>query len=71
MKQARLKKAMLGVLGCSSLKQLVHDLELTADRRSADAMRRALSRSRRATPAYLADSLSEQDSKAVCVALGG
>jgi len=70
MKQARLKKAMLGVLGCSSLKQLVHDLELTADRRSADAMRRALSRSRRATPAYLADSLSEQDSKAVCVALG-
>jgi len=70
MKQARLKKAMLGVLDRSSLRQLADDLDLDADRRSADAMRQAISRSRRATPAYLADSLSEQDSKAVCVALG-
>ena len=48
----KLKRAILGELGRDELKEIVEQLELAdVDRRSAEAMREALGRSRRATPA--------------------
>jgi hypothetical protein len=42
MKQAELKKAMLAVLSRGCLKRLADDLDLSADRRSAQVMRQVI-----------------------------
>ena len=46
MSKAKLKKAMLAVLERECLKAVVDDLDIEADRRSGEAMRAAVSRSR-------------------------
>ena len=63
----KLKQAILRVMGRDVLKEAVNDLELDdVDRRSVQEMRARLSRSRRATPEYLLEFLSEQNVKHVC-----
>ena len=63
----KLKQAILRVMGRDVLKEAVNDLELDdIDRRSVQKMSARLSRSRRATPEYLLEFLSEQNVKHVC-----
>lgn len=67
----KLKHAILAELGRDELKEIVEQLELAdVDRRSAEAMRQALARSRRAAPAVLIERLGESQIKAVCQAVG-
>ena len=67
----KLKRAILAELGRDELKHLADELELVdVDRRSVDALRDALARSRRATPDLLIESLGETQIKAVCQAVG-
>lgn len=66
-----LKEAILSVLGRDALKSALDALEVEgADRRSAEAMRAALLRSRVATPAALLERLYEQQVKQVCELVG-
>ena len=56
----KLKPAVLGVLGRDDLKAFVEMWEIDGvDKRSVEAMRAALSRSRRADVAVLLDSIRE------------
>lgn len=66
----RLKSAILEQMGREELKAVCDVLELEeADRRSADDMRRTLSRRGRARPELLLETLSEAQVKAVCDAV--
>ena len=63
----KLKQAILRVMGRDVLKTAVNDLEIDdVDRRSVQKMSGRLSRSRKATPEYLLEFLSEQDVRHVC-----
>ena len=67
----RLKPAILSVLLRDGLKQIVDDLEIDGmDRRSADGMRSALSRARRAKPEDLLGYLRKDQIKEVCGLMG-
>jgi adenine-specific DNA-methyltransferase len=67
----RLKPAILEQMGRDELKSVCDTLELEeVDRRSADDMRRTLSRKGRARPELLLETLSEAQVKAVCDAMG-
>ena len=67
----KLKPAILSTLGRDRLKRLVDALELPdVDRRSVEAMRGVLSRSRRATPQELLTRLDKATLKAVCEEMG-
>ena len=61
-----LKKTILSVLSRDTLKALVDAFEIdAADRRSVDAMRSALSKSRKATPAAILECLSADEVREV------
>jgi len=67
----KLKPAILSVLGRDHLKRVVDELEIDGlDRRSVEAMRAALRRSRRATPAVLLDLLYKGQLQDVCEIMG-
>jgi hypothetical protein len=67
----KLKRAILAELSRDELKDIVEQLELAdVDRRSAETMREALARSRRASPKALIEHLGEGQIKAVCQAVG-
>ncbi|HUY88577.1 MAG TPA: DNA methyltransferase [Pirellulales bacterium] len=67
----KLKRAVLAELSREELKEIVDQLEMDGvDRRSAEAMREALRRSRRAAPALLLEYLGESQVKTVCDAIG-
>lgn len=67
----KLKAAVLSVLGRDGLKEIVDDLEIDGvDRRSVQALRAALSRSRRVTPDVLLDYLSKDELHDVCDVMG-
>ena len=67
----KLKPAVLGVLGRDDLKAFVEMWEIDGvDKRSVEAMRAALSRSRRADVAVLLDSIREDAVKEVCDLVG-
>lgn len=66
-----LKKTILSLLGRDALKQIIEDLEIEGtDRRSVEDMAATLSRSRRATPETLLETLSEVEVKQVCELVG-
>jgi len=66
-----LKKTILSVLSRDTLKALVDAFEVdAADRRSVDAMRAALSKSRKATPAAILESLSADEVREVAEEAG-
>lgn len=66
-----LKKTILSVLSRDTLKALVDAFEIdAADRRSVDAMRAALSRSRKATPAAILEILSADEVREVAEEAG-
>jgi len=67
----KLKPAILSVLARDDLKRIVDDLEIDGvDRRSADDMRAAIRRARRAKPDDLLGYLKKGQLKDVCEALG-
>ncbi len=67
----KLKPAVLGVLGRDDLKAFVEMWEIDGvDKRSVEAMRAALSRSRRADVAVLLDAIREDAVKEVCDLVG-
>ena len=66
----KLKSAILSVLGLRPLKQIVDTLEIDVDRRSVEAMRAVLSRSRKVTAEDLLRNLRKDEIKAVCERLG-
>ena len=62
----KLKQAILAVRDRDTLKTIVDDLEIEeVDRRSVEAMRAKVSRSRRASPEVLLEYLNERQVKAV------
>lgn len=66
-----LKKTILSVLSRDTLKTLVDAFEIdAADRRSVDVMRAALSKSRKATPAAILESLSADEVREVAEEAG-
>jgi len=66
-----LKKTILSVLSRDTLKALVDAFEIdAADRRSVDAMRAALSKSRKATPAAILENLSADEVREVAEEAG-
>ena len=66
-----LKSAILAVMDRDTLKAVVDDLEIEEiDRRSVEAMRAKVSRSRRASPEVLIAYLNEGQVKAVCEEMG-
>ena len=67
----KLKKAILAVMDRDTLKAVVDDLEIEEiDRRSVEAMRAKVSRSRRAGSELLIAYLNERQAKAVCEEMG-
>ena len=67
----KLKKAILAVMDRNTLKAVVDDLEIEeVDRRSVEAMRARVSRSRRAGSEVLIEFLNERQVKAVCEEMG-
>ena len=67
----KLKQAILAVRDRDTLKTIVDDLEIEeVDRRSVEAMRAKVSRSRRASPEVLLEYLNERQVKAVCEEMG-
>jgi hypothetical protein len=69
--RTKLKSAILSTLDRDQLKRIADRLDLTdVDRRSADAMREALSRSRKATPEGLLACLDKPALKIVCEEVG-
>ena len=67
----KLKSTILSVLGRKTLKRLVEDMEIVdVDRRSAGAMRGALSRSRRVTTEDLLEYMRKDEVKAACEVIG-
>jgi hypothetical protein len=66
-----LRSCILSILGRDDLKRVVDDLELPdVDRRSAEAMRAAVARSRRATTQELIGYLGKDGLKATCESMG-
>lgn len=61
-----LKSTILPVLGRRTLKRIVDKLEIDVDRRSGEAMRAALSRSRRVAAEDLLDHMLKDEIKALC-----
>ena len=67
----KLKSAILGIMDRDTLKAVVDALEMEdVDRRSLEAMRAKVSRSRRAKPEILLAHLNEKQVKAVCEEMG-
>ena len=66
----QLKSTILSGVGLRTLKQIVDKLEIDADRRSTEAMRTVLSRSRKATVGDLLRCMRKDEIKAVCKRLG-
>ncbi len=66
----QLKSIILSALGSRTLKQIVDKLEIDVDRRSAEAMRAVLSRSRKVTAEDLLRDMRKDEIKAVCVVVG-
>ncbi len=67
----KLKQAILAVVDSDTLKAVVDDMEIEeVDRRSVEAMRTKVSRSRRASPEVLLEYLNERHVKAVCEEMG-
>jgi hypothetical protein len=66
----QLKSTILSGLGLRTLKRVVDALEIDVDRRSVEAMRAALSRSRKATVGDLLRCMRKDEIKAVCQLLG-
>jgi len=67
----RLKPVILSCLGRDTLKSIIEHLALhDADRRSVEAMRKALSRARRATPEILLTYLQRGELQDICEAQG-
>ena len=64
------KSTILRVLSRRTLKRIVDALEIDVDRRSAEAMRAALSRSRRVTQENLVPYMLKEEVKALCGGLG-
>lgn len=62
----QLKSTILRLLSRRTLKRIVDALEIDVDRRSAEAMRAALSRSRRVTEEALLDHMLKEEIKALC-----
>ena len=66
----QLKSTILAGLALRTLRQIVDELEIDADRRGAGAMRTALSRSRKVTVGNLLRCMRKGEIKAVCEYLG-
>ncbi|MFC1597238.1 hypothetical protein ACFL5Q_04765 [Planctomycetota bacterium] len=62
----QLKSTILPVLGRRTLKRIVDKLEIDVDRRSGEAMRAALSRSRKVAAEDLLDHMLKDEIKALC-----
>ena len=66
-----LKSTILSVLGRATLRQIVESMEIEdVDRRNVEAMRAALSRSRRVTAEDVLGYLRKDEIKAACAAVG-
>jgi hypothetical protein len=66
----KLKSVILSVLGLRPLRHLVDALEIDVDRRSVEAMRAVLSRSRKVATEDLLQNLRKDEIKVVCERLG-
>ena len=66
----QLKSTILRLLSRSTLKRIVGALEIDVDRRSAEAMRAALSRSRRAAEENLLHYMLKNEIRALCKSIG-
>jgi len=66
----QLKPTILSAVGLRTLKHVVDKLEIHVDRRSAEAMRAVLTRSRRATLADLLRYMRKDELSAACELLG-
>jgi hypothetical protein len=66
----QLKSRILSVMGRRTLKRIVDDLEIDVDRRSAEAMRSALSRSRKVAAEDLLQYMLKAEIKALCAGFG-
>ena len=66
----RLKSTILPVLGRHTLKRIVDALEIDVDRRSVEAMRAALSRSRKVAVEDLLHHMRKDEIRALCEGLG-
>jgi hypothetical protein len=66
----QLKSRILSELSRRTLKRIVDALEIDADRRSAEAMRAALTRSRRVAEETLLDHMLKEEIKGLCERLG-
>ena len=66
----QLKSTILPVLGRRTLKRIVDSLEIDVDRRSVEAMRAALSRSRRVAAEDLLHHMLKDEIRALCGGLG-
>jgi hypothetical protein len=66
----QLKSTILPVLGRRTLKRIVDALEIDVDRRSAEAMRAALSRSRRVAEEDLLHHMLKEEIKVLCGEFG-
>ena len=66
----QLKSTILPVLGRRTLKRVVDALEIDVDRRSAEAMRATLSRSRKVTGENLLHHMLKDEIRALCEGIG-